>query len=168
MTRHLAWLSLLSIALSVTIAAQDKPDFSGRWVLAGSAHSDSDVAQSLTVRQPIARTNVFGAPMEPYFKELTVERQFANHVSTETYPIGVIGGTVGGGGSQTRISVRWENDRLVIETGSYAGSTREAGPYTEHTEEWKLDAGALTISIIDRASDTESRSNTLTYRKIHG
>jgi hypothetical protein len=74
--RHLALLWTLSIAVTATGAAQDQPDFSGRWVLTSVLSVDSNVAQSLTVRQPVARVNAFGAAMEPYFKELIVEREF--------------------------------------------------------------------------------------------
>jgi hypothetical protein len=68
---------------------------------------------------------------------------------------------------QTRFSVRWDGNRLVIDTGRYSGPTREAGPYTEHAEVWQLDAGGMLIlSITDRGSGIASTTNTLTYRKI--
>jgi hypothetical protein len=178
MMRRLGLLSILSILVADPVEAQDKPDFSGHWVLATSAGSGPDVAQSLTVRQPIVRTDVFGAPIEPYFKELTVEREVGSRVRTDTYQIGLEGGTVGavasaGGGinpnanrSQTRFSVRWEGDRLVIETASNSGPTSQAGPYTEHTEVWQLNAsGMLILSITDRGSGIGSTSITLAYRK---
>src|SRR5712691_52367 len=100
--------------------------------------------------------------MPPFFKELSVERQFVTGVRTETYQIGVEGGRVGVlpanrgtaadvNVSRTSFSVRWEDSRLVIDTGSYSGATRESGPYTEHTEVWRLDAaGLLILSITDR------------------
>src|SRR5438034_5031855 len=118
--RHRGWLSILSMLVAATVAAQDKPDFSGRWILEVSAGAGPDVARSLTVRQPVVRTNVYGAPMPPFFKELRVERQFVTGVRTEAYQIGVEGGTVGGAlptnrgtapdvnVSQTSFSARWE------------------------------------------------------------
>lgn len=176
--RHKGWLSILSMLVAATVAAQDKPDFSGRWILETSAGASRDVARSLTVRQPVVRTNVYGAPMPPFFKELSVERQFVTDVRTDIYQIGVEGGMVGGvlpanrgaapdvNVSQTRFSVRWEDNRLVIDSGSYSGPTREAGPYTEHTEVWQLDAaGMLVVSITDRGSGIASTTKTLTYRK---
>jgi len=76
-----------------------------------------------------------------------------------------LGGIIGGGGVQTRYSVFWEGDRLVIETGSYSGPGRQDGPYSEHTEEWRLDReGLLILQLTDR-SDKEQTSNTLTYRR---
>jgi hypothetical protein len=176
--RQKGWLSILSILVAATVAAQDKPDFSGRWILEPSADVGPDVARSLTVRQPVVRTNVFGAPMSPFFKELSVERQFVSDVRTETYQIGVGGGTVGHvaptnrapapdvDASETRFLVRWEDDRLVIDIGNYSGSSREAAPYSEHSEIWQLDAaGRLILSITDRGSGIASTTKTLTYRK---
>jgi len=176
--RHTGWLSILSMLVAATVAAQGKPDFSGRWVLAASPGAGPNVARSLTVRQPIVRTNVYGAPMDPLFGELTVERQFVSAVRTDIYQIGVTGGRVGGvvptgrgtgpdmNIPEDRFSVRWEGNRLVIETGNYSGPTREAGPYTEHVEVWQLDArGMLILSVTDRGSGIESTTKTLTYRK---
>jgi len=173
--QHKAWLAILSMLVVAIVAAQDKPDFSGRWILESSEGAGPDVARSLTVRQTVVRTNVYGAPMPPFFKDLVVERQFGTDVLTETYQIGIEGGTVSGLSadrrivpefSQTRFSVRWENNRLVIDTGIYSGPTREAGPYTEHTEVWQLSAaGRLIVSTIDRGSGIATTTNTLMYRK---
>jgi hypothetical protein len=174
--RHTGWLSILAMLVAATVAAQDKPDFSGRWILETSAGAGPDGARALTVRQPVVRTNVYGAPMPPFFKALSVDRQFGTDIVTETYQIGIEGGMVSGLSpanrgivpefSQTRFSVRWDDNRLVMDTGSYSGPTREAGPYTEHTEVWQLDpAGRLIISTTDRGSGIASTTKTLTYRK---
>ena len=176
--RHRGWLSILLMFVAATVAAQDKPDFSGRWILETSAGAGPAVARSLTVRQLVVRTNVYGDPMPPFFKELSVERQFGDDLRVESHQIGVEGGVVGvvaanrGTASdvnvpQTRFSVRWEGNRLVIDTGRYSGPTREAGPYTEHTEVWQLDSrGMLLLSITDRGSGIASTTKTLTYRKL--
>ena len=173
-----ACLPMLAILLAATVTAQDQPDFSGRWVLDASVAADPDVARSLTVRQPIVRTNVHGAPIAPFFRELSVERQFVTGARTDVYQIGIEGGVVGGVApsnrgdaagpnvSQTRFSVRWEDNRLVINSGRYSGPTREPGAYTEHTEIWQLDgAGTLMLSITDGGSGRASTTKTLTYRK---
>lgn len=94
--RHTGWLAILSVLLAAPVAAQGKPDFSGHWILETPGGAGPDVAQLLTVRQPVVRTNVYGAPMPPFFKELSVERHFATDARTETYQIGVEGGVVGG------------------------------------------------------------------------
>jgi hypothetical protein len=38
-----------------------------------------------------------------------------------------------------RVSPSLDSNRLVIETGSYSGPTRESGAYSEHTEIWWLE-----------------------------
>ena len=108
--------------------------------------------------------------MAPYFLELTVEREFADRVTTETHKIGVGGGMVGGiaGGAsyRSRFSVGWEGQRLVFERSSYSGPTRDAGSDWEHSEEWELDAaGMLVVTVTDRASDAAPKSNAFTYRR---
>jgi len=176
--RHTGWLSIVSMLVAATVAAQDKPDLSGRWVLAGSTAAGPDVARSLTVRQSIVRTTFDGAPMDSVFGKLTVERQFVSDVRTDIYQIGISGGTVGGvvpTGRGTdlnlnipewRFSVGWEGNRLVIERRNYSGPTREVGPYTEHVEVWQLDArGMLILSVTDRGSGIESTTNVLRYMK---
>jgi len=173
-SRQFRLCAILLMAIPTAVAAQDKPDFSGRWVLVSSSTPDPSAAQTLSVRQTVTRTNVRGGPMQPFFSTLIVERQFADRAATATYQIGVqggmVGGIVGGGGAEsrteTRHSVRWEGNRLVIETGSYSGPTRSDGPYSEHTEEWQLDAaGRLVLSVTERGSGAQEVSNTLTYQK---
>jgi hypothetical protein len=165
-------LAVLPVVFVAMLFAQGKPDFSGRWVLASATVADPDVAESLTVKQVIARTNVFGAPMEPYFSEISIEREFVDHARTDTYQIGTAGGTIGGVGglggrpvTQSRVSVQWDADRLVIETSSDSG-TAQAAQHSERKEIWQLDpTGTLTSSVSSSGSGIEPRSNVLTYRK---
>jgi len=169
-SRQIRFCAILLMAIPTAVAAQDKPDFSGRWILVSSSTPDPSAAQTLTVRQTVTRTNVRGGPMQPFFSALIVERQFADRAATATYQIGVqggmVGGIVGGGGAETRRSVRWEGNRLVIETGSYSYPARRDGPYSEHIEEWQLDAaGRLLLSVTERRSGAEEASNTFTYQK---
>jgi hypothetical protein len=168
--RQFCFCAILLTAIPTAVAAQDKPDFSGRWVLVSSRTPDPSAAQMLTVRQTVTRTNVRGGPMQPFFSALIVERQFADRAATATYQIGaqggMVGGIVGGGVAETRHSVRWEGNRLVIETGSYSGPARSDGPYSERTEEWQLDAaGRLVLLVTERRSGALEASNTLTYQK---
>jgi hypothetical protein len=170
MIRPLGWLSSLSIFAVATVAAQSQPDFSGGWALLRSEGASADVARTLTVRQPIVRTNVYGAPIEPFFKEITIERQFATSTRTDTYLIGARGGTVEGAVSglnasgrerSTSVFARWEDNRLVIDTGSSS-----EGIQIGRTEVWQFDAaGILTVTVTDRAAGTESRTTTVTYRR---
>ena len=176
-----SWLLVSLAAIGLAAAAQDKPDkpdFSGRWILDDPLQPGPDIPRTLTISQPIVRTNFLGAPMPPAFLELTVARQFENEGRSDIYHIGTVGGVVGGGvdgngrpgqissRTETRLSVQWRGDRLLIETGRYAGPTRDSGPYTEHREEWWFDdQGRLRIIAVDRRSDSEDVTHTLAYRR---
>jgi hypothetical protein len=173
-----SWLLVSLAAIGLAAAAQDKPDkpdFSGRWILDDPRQRGPDIPRTLTISQPIVRTNVLGAPMPPAFLELTVARQFETEVRTDRYLIGtagVTGGFVAGNGrpaqnsTRTETRLQWRGDRLLIETGHYAGPTRDSGPYTEHDEEWWLDdQGRLRIIAVDRRSDSEDVTHTLAYRR---
>jgi len=168
---------LLTPLVAAGLAAQDRPDFSGKWVLQHPPQPDVDIPRTLAIRQPLRRATALGEPMPPAFLDLTVERHFESRMRAETYHIGTVGGTVGGivgegrldqdvNRAWSRVSVRWEGDRLHIEAGRYSGPTRDSGPYTEHTEVWWLDEqGRLLITVVDRRSDSEVATRTLTYRR---
>jgi hypothetical protein len=165
------WLSLL-ILLGVGItAAQEKPDFTGQWVLL-TPRDAGDAAPRLSVRQWLEhKTTVRGAPID--IPHVAIERQFQNGMRSERYQIGIVGGMAGGlaagAGVQswtTRYAVKWDSERLVIETGRYSGPTRESGPYSEHDEVWSLDAsGRLVITVTDRDSGSSPRTIVLTYQR---
>ena len=170
-------LCVVVLLIAAGAAAQDKPDFSGQWVLATPSDSASTVALELIVHQSIVRQSVRGDAITPFFKTLTVERRLPSGVRSESYEIGTEGilGSVAPGGEapgpkrqspQTRVSVKWNGNRLVIETGSYSGTTRDAGPYREHDEVWSLEAqGRLLITVTDRGSSLGPSTTDLTYRR---
>jgi hypothetical protein len=120
----------------------------------------------MTVRQPIVRTDVHGAPMDPSFLNITIEREFATTTRTDTYLIGVQRGTVGGvsAGGPTRsttVFARWEGDRLVIDTTSASNGT-----FVERTEVLQYDAaGMLTVTLTERSTGAEPSTTTATYRR---
>jgi hypothetical protein len=99
-------------------------------------------------------------------------------VRTEKYPIGLVGGVVGGidrdgrGAGphgeipQTRFETRWDGDKVLIERTSYSGSTKEAGPYEERYETWWLQGhDTLVIDVIHRVSGEDERRATLVYTR---
>ena len=156
------WSCVLALVVGGAAAAQDKPDFSGQWVLVGPNESVLNIAQELAVRQSI----------EVPFTILTVEQRFKSEMRSQSYKIGIIGGTVSvdrsgsGSGSRTHFSVTWDGDRLVIETGSHSGPTPESGRYTEHKEVWSLDVrDRLVMAVTDRGSGAEPTTTTLTYQR---
>jgi hypothetical protein len=161
-----ACASILFVGVATAVAAQDKPDFSGQWELVATEPSSAGAASRLTVWQPITRANVFGAPMKPAFLELSVERTFADRTTTDTHQIGIQGGMVGGGGFQTRFSVRWEDNRLVMATASYFGSGAQSSMTSERNEVWELNPdGMLIITVTDTDTGREPKSTTLTYHR---
>jgi len=129
--------------------------------------------RTLTVQQPVSRTTALGAPMPPAFLRLTVERGYASGPKTQTYNLGVEGGTVGGlvgrgpngpGSFQSRFSVHWDGDALVMWSANYSAS--QAAPDTEHVETWKLDAAdRLVVTVVDHAVNADSTTNRLFYSK---
>jgi hypothetical protein len=157
-------------------STQAQPDFSGRWVLVDPLNTAAELPRSMSVQQPLITKNGLGQPMRPTYFKLTIERYFVAGTRTETYFIGTEGGVVTARppdygrpnrpNPQTRVAVRWDGDRLIINTGSYSGSRRDDGPYTERTEMWELDsAGELRVTVNDRGSTMESTSMTTIYRK---
>jgi hypothetical protein len=156
----------LCVVLSAGAGAQradqvpKEPDFSGRWVLTQPRDAPANVARTLTVRQPIVRTNVRGEPIGPLFLRITIERQFAAGTQSDTHLIGVVGGSIslpkpGEAQQTTSHSVRWEDSRLVFENSSSAGA---------RTEVWQLDADTLTITVAERTPQTDSKT-TARYRR---
>jgi hypothetical protein len=170
---HQTWASLLIVFTTVGVAAQDKPDFSGRWVLAIPQQSNTDTPLALSVRQTVVRTTVRGDPMEPFFRDITIERHFENSTRSETHLIGVQGGTVSGlradgspTGHTTHHAVKWDGNVLVFESGSYTGPQPETGTWAERREIWSLEAdGRLRVAITMRSPDDGSRAVTLLYRR---
>jgi hypothetical protein len=158
---------------TVGVAAQDKPDFSGRWVLASPRQSEADVPLALSVRQMLVRTTVRGEPMQPFFRDITIERQFETGARSENHLIGVQGGTVSGlradgipAGPTNHHAVEWEGNTLVFESGSYTGQRPETGTWAERREIWSLDAdGRLRVAIITSSSNDGSKDMTLMYRR---
>ena len=167
------WSIALIMLATVEVAAQDKPDFPGRWILSTPQQSDTDIPLALSVRQTLVRTTVRGDPMEPFFREITIERQFETGTQSETHLIGVQGGTVSGRradgsptGLNTHHAVKWDENALVFESGSYTGPYPETGAWPERRETWSLEAdGRLRVAITRRSSGDGSSTVTLLYRR---
>ena len=94
--RTLLWCVLLTPLMVVGLAAQDKPDFSGSWVLQDPPQPGVDIPRALAIRQPLRRTTALGEPMPPAFLDGSVERHFESEVRIETYHIGTESGTIRG------------------------------------------------------------------------
>ncbi len=167
--------SMLLLLAALVLAWQEKPDFSGRWVLAAPEQSGPEVPRALSVRQSLARTNVRGEPMTPYFKDIAVDRDFGTVTRSATYAIGVAGGFVSGAVGDNKPasprghhSVKWDGSTLVFETGNYTGDVPGTGEWSERRETWSLDsAGRLRVSITTRGSlDASGTTIVSIYRRL--
>ena len=166
------WFVVLAVSVVTQLTAQDTPDLSGDWILESTPQSTADTPKALSVRQSLARTNVRGESTKPFFKDITVARELANGTRSETYPIGLVSGTVPGradgnvNGPRSHRRVEWEERTLVIESGSYTGPTPESGEWAERREVWSLDPGGrLRLAVTTRSSDGASSTITLVYRR---
>jgi hypothetical protein len=158
---------LVMVSLGALLAAQGKPDFSGTWILE-SGPPGEDVPQTLSVTQSLVRTNVRGEPMERFFKDISITRALASGTRSNMYLIGVEGGTVSGNVNDPRTHYRvvWEDQTLVIESGSYTGPTPETENWAELREVWSLDSGArLRLAMTTRSSVAAPRTVIMLYRR---
>jgi hypothetical protein len=166
---------ILACSVAPAISAQDKPDFSGQWVLVSPINGAAN-AQTMTVRESFKRESVNGTPMDSPLITLAVERRSDSGVHSEVYTVGTVGGIVGGAvgnpgterrgqSAQTRFSTAWDGDTLVIDI-RYSGRPVDAGAESEHKEMWSLDPqGALLLITTDRSPGTEPTTTTLMYRR---
>jgi hypothetical protein len=167
------WVVVLIVLAGSSLPAQDGPDFTGRWILESPSQPAPDNPRALSVRQSLVSTNVRGEPMRPFFKDITIERQFESSTRSETHQIGVVGGEVPGLGSDGKTdgprhhhAVRWDANALVFESGSYTGQSPETGVWTERSEVWSLDSdGRLHVVITARSSVDAPRTVALVYRR---
>lgn len=162
----------IGIALMSTaprLAAQDKPDFSGSWVLESAVQSDADVPRALAVTQSVSRTNIQGEPMMPFFTDITVTRTTQSGRRSETSMIGIVGGTMSGSSNSTphlHHRVVWEGESLVFETGSYTGGNLGTGVWAQRRETWALDSrGGLHVEIATRSSTEAEKAISLVYQR---
>jgi len=107
--------------------------------------------------------------MKPFFKDMTVTREFANRSTVETYLLGAAGGSSrshpAGTFLKTHHRTVWEKETLVIESGMHTGSAPETGDWTEHREVWSLDSGRLHVEISDKSSSGPPFAATLVYKR---
>jgi len=157
---------VLLVLLNSAARVPKAPDFSGEWVLVKAGDSTAEQA-SLSIRQTITRTTMRGEPMQPWFSDLAVVRRSERSiVSSESYKIGLIGGTYSGISHRTTFAVKWQGDSLIIQTGTYEGPSQQSGPYTEHEEVWSLDPeGKLLITVTDGGSNITPTTVRLVYRR---
>jgi hypothetical protein len=166
-------ICLLILLMAGTGAAQDQPDFSGRWVLDAPPRGGAEIPAALSVRQLVVRTTIHGEPMKPYFSDITIDRHFESGTRSETHPIGVVGGSVSGPAGSAERTVRkslhgvnWDGTSLVFESGSYTGESPDTDTWAERREVWSLDPdGRLRIVVTTRHPAERPNAVTLLYRR---
>ena len=158
--------ALIALTMVVALRSQSQPDFSGTWTV--DSLSTVDAPQTMTVKQVLVRTNIRGEPIAPFYRQIVIAREGR----TETYDIGVISGSVSGVvvgpllPRRTHQRVVWEEQVLVIESGSYTGAARETGDWTERRESWSFDATQrLRVQISTRGSGVPTVDTTWLYRR---
>ena len=174
--RWRSWSVGLALFAAVTLAAQERPDFSGRWVLDSPRESGPDIPSALSVRQSVARTTMTGEPMVPFFKDITIERRFVSGTTSETYAIGLVGGVVSGVARGVRAdasasttshhSVRWEGDSLVFESSSSTEQPSGRTTWAERREVWSLQPDGRLHVVVTRRSSLEAPDEVIAvYRR---
>ena len=159
------------LAGSGPASAQNKPDFSGRWVLDPASAPDPEAPKALNVRQEEARPVTRGEARAPSFGTITIERELATGLTRETHQIGLAGGSVSGevgaaGRLETRYSVKWDDRALVFEQSSNAGTGVDTPDWSERREVWALgDDGRLRVTIETRSSRSGTRTTIAGYRR---
>jgi len=147
--------------------AQERPDFSGTWVLVSPNGAPSNAPQTLAVDASFMRQSVRGTPINPPIVTLTVNPRSGNAVRPGIYTVGISGGTTSGlrGNSprtESRNSTRWDGSTLVVDLAYYADGKLTS----EHGEVWSLDGqGTLSIAVTDRIVGDPSTTATLVYRR---
>jgi hypothetical protein len=171
-TMNMSLLLVLALVIATPQGAGDKPDFSGYWILESQWQPTPDIPRALSVHQSLVRTNVYGQPMTPFYKDLTVERASESATRSDRYEIGVLGGVVGGLGNgsppqpQIHFSVAWNDQALVMKRGTYTGPTPGRGDWTERREVWSLDReDRIRVTITTRGSAVALKTIEATYRR---
>jgi|KBSMisStandDraft_5_1062788.scaffolds.fasta_scaffold650378_1 hypothetical protein len=162
---------ILIVLVGQPVSAQEKPDFSGDWILINRSNAPSNAAQSISVHESFKHESVRGTPVDPPLITLLVERRVNGTVHSELYTVGTISGTVGGTGfggksERAQVSTSWDGDRLVIEV-RYSGRPVDASAVSEHKEVWSLDVahGVLLVAVTEKAPGTEPTTTNLMYRR---
>ena len=159
-------LCTLLIGLSAALAAQDHPDFTGRWVLdarSGALGGASELLVTLSGEEDAA--------------VMSVERHTPNGINTMTYSLGRTKSSSSlrrGAGlwrrwenpRTTTASATWEGETLVISTAHYVSYAPDAWPNSEFRESWSLEEdGRLRIVISDREGLELPLTATCVYRR---
>ena len=145
------------------------PDFTGQWVVDSPATAGSDAVVTLTVQQPVSRTNVRGEPIPPAYLSITIRRARASGTTEESRQIGTVGFTVGGVvGPQRQPTATshhettWRDGSLVL-LNSQSGAD---GNWSERRESWSFEPdGRLRVEVISEGKDQPRQTSVSLYKR---
>jgi hypothetical protein len=162
---------VLALAVVAPAAAQEKPDFTGTWVLASPNGAAANVPTTIVVAESFRRESVSGVLLPSPIISMHVERRAANsEVTSDDFAIGIIGGVVGGRSADAprvrrNFAATWDGERLVLET-TWSGRPVDAGTSSLHRETWAIDrAGLLTVTTKESLGLADFMTTTVSYRR---
>jgi hypothetical protein len=162
MTLSMPMVLLLAIVLAQSPATQNKPDFSGRWILLsvendkpGAPSLEPKTAAELTIVQSEAAVRVD----YPGAQGATYPRSGAHSFQ--------VSGVVGAAGERRSNDVGWFGSQLLITEASVSRADAKGEKITyEYGEIWTLDRDdELVIEFSVRQSGGPSESGRLTYKR---
>lgn len=158
--------------LVARVAAQEHPDFSGRWRLQQTS-ADVEMPVAMDVRQTLQTTNVRGEPMAPFYSDIAITRIRPEGAAETSYRIGVRGGFISGVAGppgtrppESRIDrdVHWDGAALLILESGRSRSPSTGDVSWERNERWTMLAdGRIRIDVTTGGSGEPSRSGVFIY-----
>lgn len=133
-------LIIAGSAGAARVAAQNHPEFAGRWRLV-AVDPPMDASQVLVVSFGVSATHMSTVTIERYYDDRSEHQEFAFGASGGVSGVGA--GALAEPPAATRVDVSWKDDVLEIERTERAQGV--AGE-SRTTERWRLDEGGrLTI-----------------------
>jgi hypothetical protein len=128
------------------------------------------------VEQPVTRTNVRGEPIRPAYLRITIRRERASRVTTDTRQIGIVGGIVGGvvgragqpaGPSpDSRVETVWRGETLMFLDSRHGPDGPRSADWFERRESWSLEPdGRLRIEIVSETQIQPEQTVVFLYRR---
>ena len=140
MTRRLMTSAILALALTCTLAAADKPDFTGSWKM-NAAKSDFG---------PMPPPDKWDMAVEHKDPALKVKTTMANQMGERTneaaYTTDGKETTVGEGAGQTQATVTWDGESIVFKTVRKANMQGEQIEI-KGVEKWTLSGDGKTLTV---------------------
>jgi hypothetical protein len=152
--------------VATRIAAQAHADFSGRWMLVAPSPAPANAVRVLVVDWQVMQPSVRGEPRPLVYLHITIRREGAAGVTTDTYPFGLTGAVMGAPIDRGDRRATWRGDTLTLLTRRDGWGGSHTGDWSERRESWSLDPdGRLRVEIETEARDRAPRRTVLHYRR---